>query len=441
MKIALVSSRQDPGGKTIRRGIDRLLSSPGRSRFPLEDHDLTFHETDGRLIEQDGLDQSLPAGLIIFLSRHTSLDPVPVLTTHVTGNIGKADLGGRPGSVAVSAPEWMHTVLQGLSRYAPPGYRVSYEVTHHGPSELATPSLFVEIGSTEKEWADEQAGEAVARAVLEASLQDTIPVVGIGGTHYSRRETEIALQSRAAFGHIVHSREAGLVDTGMLRLLAGKSGARAVYIDRKALTPQETSRLSAVIREAGLLRLSETELINLQRLSLDSWEMIVRLAREIDPRAEVTVTGMLGEGAFRVLSFPPELLREAFRAGAEALKEGLGKIPLAYLTTPGSQVMPGFITTEEKSPEVLNDLISLCVTLISRGENTAIEGDSLVIRRSKFDPSKASRLGVPEGPLFGKLMGGRTLTIDGRDITPDMVCSSEIVRIRIPGMEKKICDP
>jgi D-aminoacyl-tRNA deacylase len=441
MKIALVNSRQDPGGKNIRREIDRLLSSSGRSRFPLEDHDLSFHETAGRLIEQDGLDQSLPAELIIFLSRHTSLDPVPVLTTHVTGNIGKADLGGRPRSVARAAPAWMHTVLRGLSRYAPPGYRISYEVTHHGPSEVATPSLFVEIGSTEKEWADEQAGEAVARAVLEASPQDTIPVVGIGGTHYARRETEIALQSRAAFGHIVHSRDVVLVDTGMIMLLAGKSGARAVYIDRKSLTPPETGRILAIIREAGLLRLSETELINLKRLSLDSWEMIGGLAREIDPGAEVTVTGMLSEGAFRVLQFPPELLKEAIRAGSEALKGGLGQIPLAYLSNPGSPVMPVFITTEEKSPEVLNDLISLCVTLISRGENTAIEGDSLIIRRSKFDPLKASRLGVPEGPLFGELMRGRTLTIDGRDITPDMVCSSEIVRIRIPGMEKKICDP
>ena len=436
MKIALVHSRQDPGGKTIRRGIDRLLSSSGRSRFPLEEHNLSFHETDGRLIEQDGLDRSIIADLIIFLSRHTSLDPVPVLTTHVTGNIGKADLGGRPGSVAVAAPAWMHIILRGLTQYAPPGYRVSYEITHHGPSELSTPSLFVEIGSTEKEWTDERAGEAVARAVLEASLPDTIPVVGIGGTHYARRETEIALQSRAAFGHIVHSRDAGLVDAVMVRLLAGKSEARAVYIDRKALTPQETSRLSGVIREAGLLRLSETELINLQRLSLDSWELIMRLAREIDPGAEVAVSGLLGEGIFRVLQFPQDLLKEAIRAGAGALKEGLEKIPVAYLSSPGLPVMPVFITIEEKSPEVLNDLISLCVTLISRGENTAIEGDSLIIRRSKFDPSKASRLGVPEGPLFGELMRGRTLTIDGRDITPDMVCSSEIVRIRIPGMEK-----
>jgi D-aminoacyl-tRNA deacylase len=441
MKIALVHSRQDPGGKTIRRGIDRLLSSTGRPRYPLEDNDLFFHETDGRLIEQDGLDRSVQAELIIFLSRHTSRDPVPVLTTHVTGNIGKADLGGRPGSVATAAPAWMHTVLRGLSRYAPPGYRVSYEVTHHGPSELATPSLFVEIGSTEKEWTDERAGEAVARAVLEASLQDVIPVVGVGGTHYARRETEIALQSRAAFGHIVHSRDTGMVDNGMIRLLAGKTGARAVYIDRKALTPQETGRLLSVIRETGLLRLTETELINLKQLSIESWERVRVLARQIDPSAEVTVPGMLGEGAFRILQFPPELLREAIRTGSEALKEGLGQIPLAYLSTPGSPVMPFFITTEEKSPDVLNDLISLCVTLISRGENTAIEGDSLIIRRSKFDPSKARRLGVPEGPLFGELMRGRTLTINGRDITPDMVCSSETVRIRIPGMEKKICDP
>jgi hypothetical protein len=227
----------------------------------------------------------------------------------------------------------------------------------------------------------------------------------------------------------------------MLNLLAEKSGARAVYIDRKALTLQETGRLSAVIREAGLLRLSETELIHLRHLSLESFETITGMAREIDPGAEVTVSGLLGEGVFRALQFPPELLREALRAGTEALKEGLGQIPVAYLTTPGSPVLPVFITTEENSPEVLNDLISLCVTLISRGENTAIEGDSLIIRRSRFDPSRARRLGVPEGPLFGELMRGRTLTIDGRDITPDMVCSREIVRIRIPGMEKKTCDP
>jgi D-aminoacyl-tRNA deacylase len=441
VRIALVHSRQDPGGRNIRANLNRLLSAPRRNRFPLEAHDLLFLETEGRLIEQDGLDQSISADLILFLSRHASVNPIPVLTTHVTGNIGNADLGGKPGSLAVAAPDWMHAVLCGLSRHAPPGYRVSYEVTHHGPSELITPSLFVEIGSTEKEWRDEQAGEAVARTVLGASPEDSIPVLGIGGTHYARRQTEIALSSRTAFGHIVHSRDSGLVGPEMLDYLVKKSRAEAVYIDRKAMYPGEVARLIAIVREGGFLRLSETDLLQLRHLSLKVWQAIRGLARTIDSTAEMNITGMVREGVLQVIEIPPELLVEALRVDGAALKEGLGRIPVVYLSTREMPVMPVFITTEENPPGILNDLISLCVTIISRGENTAIEGDMLVIRKSKFDPSVARRLGIPEGPLFGELMKGNTLNIDGREITPDMVCTSEMKRIRIPGMEKKPCDP
>jgi D-aminoacyl-tRNA deacylase len=441
VKIALVHSRQDPGGRNIRANIDRLLSIPRSNPFPIEEHDLLFTETEGRLIEQDGLDRSLPADLIIFLSRHASIDPVPVLTTHVTGNIGAADLGGKPGSVAMAAPDWMHAVLCGLSRHAPPGYRVSYEVTHHGPSELTTPSLFVEIGSTEKEWNDGLAGEAVARAVLEASIQDVIAVCGIGGTHYARRETEIAIRSRAAFGHIVHSRDAGLVGPEMLDLLFRKSRSMAVYIDRKALSHDEVTRLSAMIEAGGFLRLSETDLLQLTHLSLETWRTIRETSRKREPRAEVNIQEKVREGNPRLIELPPELVHEAARVDSVRLIEGLNRIPVVYLSGRNMPVMPTFITTEENTPGILNDLISLCVTIISRGENTAIEGDMLIIRKSKFDPSAARHLGIPEGPLFGELMKGNTLHIDGREITPDMVCTSETKRIRIPGMEKKPCDP
>ena len=34
-----------------------------------------------------------------------------------------------------------------------------------------------------------------------------VPLIGFGGTHYATRETEIALTSRGAFGHIAHTRE------------------------------------------------------------------------------------------------------------------------------------------------------------------------------------------------------------------------------------------
>ena len=39
----------------------------------------------------------------------------------------------------------------------------------------------------------------------------------------------------------------------------------------------------------------------------------------------------------------------------------------------------------------------------------------------RFDVKKAQRLGVPEGPLFGKLQDGKTIAIGGRRISPDQV--------------------
>ena len=35
-------------------------------------------------------------------------------------------------------------------------YEITIEATHHGPTSLKKPLLFIEIGSTEKQWADTQ---------------------------------------------------------------------------------------------------------------------------------------------------------------------------------------------------------------------------------------------------------------------------------------------
>jgi ribonuclease Z len=42
-------------------------------------------------------------------------------------------------------------------------------------------------------------------------------------------------------------------------------------------------------------------------------------------------------------------------------------------------------------------------------------------RPGKFNKPRALELGVPEGPLFGKLQNGESVEVDGSTITPDMV--------------------
>ena len=190
MKVALVNSRKDVAGCNIRHHIELCLSGNTRpSGRPERNYE--FFYVDGRLIHAEGVDAGIDADLLIFLSRHTSVNPVPVLTVHVTGNFRDAELGGRPRTLAPAAPAMMQATLRALARHCPGGYRVSYEVTHHGPTGLSHPSFFVEIGSTEKEWADPAAGRAVAEAVLEAvPLANAVPLIGFGGTHYAVRETE-----------------------------------------------------------------------------------------------------------------------------------------------------------------------------------------------------------------------------------------------------------
>jgi len=419
--------------------MEDLLAVTGSMRpYPLEYHELVFHEADDRLIILDHVDKELDADLIIFLSRHSSEHPQPVLTVHVTGNIGPARLGGVAGSLAVASPRWMHAVLCNLRKNAPEGYQATYEVTHHGPTELSTPSFFVEIGSTEKEWTDARAGSAVALSVLEADPTDTVNVLGIGGTHYARRETEIAFRSRASFGHIVHSRYVASLEPAMLAALAEKSHADAVYIDKKAITPSEMDMVGTALAVLGIPRLSEHDLIQLRHISWSTWEAIRKTAEELHPGSAVEISAGIKDGSPLPVRLPEDLIAEAARVDLPGLKEGIGQIPVVSLSSGGIPLLSVFITTEKNPASVLNDLISLCVTLICSGETTAVEGDRLIISRTRFDPEKARSLGIPQGPIYGDLMKGRTVDVGGREITPDMVRTRTVTCILIPGLERLI---
>ncbi|MBP2133041.1 D-aminoacyl-tRNA deacylase [Methanomicrobium sp. W14] len=442
MKIAIINSKEDKAGKNIRKHLLLELDSPdvsGDFYIEYNRHDLFFVETKGRLIYEESLDERVGSDLIIFISRHTSKNPVPALTVHVTGNYSEALLGGEKGELSRAAPLFMHSVLIEMNKRAPEGFKVSYEVTHHGPTDLKTPSCFVEIGSTEEEWTNDDAGRAVARSVLE-SLRScpscAIKLAGFGGNHYAARETEIALCSSGAFGHIAHTREVKNLDSRLVKLMVEMSSADACYIDKKALNKNDVRRIEKILEGEGIPYLSENEIKDMGSISWKEYLKLKDFSQSISPGCRIHLKGLLEGKNLVFVEINGDLLEAALSFDEKYVIEGVENMNSAYLTSKTGRMLPIFITYEENRLQTINDLISLCVKTLHKDKNTAVIDDHMVIRKIRFDPAKAAELGVPKGPFFGKLAAGFDVMAEDRLITPAMVskCSEKV--IHIPGLEK-----
>jgi len=439
MKILIVYSGQDRAGMNIRDSLQKLMPGLGEDPVPFASHFVSLTGFDERLIYAESFGTGIDADLILFISRHSSVNPVPVLTVHVTGNYRDAELGGTPRTLPPAAPVVMQAVLRALKKNAPEGYRASYEVTHHGPTGLSVPSCFVEIGSTLPEWEDREAGAAVATSILEA-LRDLpvngIPLIGFGGTHYAVRETEIALGTRGAFGHIAHSREVPALDREMVRRMAETTGAVAAYIDRKSVPAPEAARLTGILAELDLPVLSEGELRELGEIPWPAYRAICRMAREIDPDARPRLNRAVCTGRPERVEFNSDLLDETLKADPETFFAELAMMPVVSLATPARRILPVFISCGAPTEEFINALITLCVKLIRAKKATAVERDHLIIREVRFDPEKARNLGLSQGPVFSRLAGGRPALHNGQEITPEMVQTCRERRVHIPGLER-----
>ena len=97
MKVALINSKQDEAGLNIRHHLEQFLKEGGWAEF---NRSYDFFEVDDRLINAEHIDREVDADLVVFISRHYSANPVPVLTVHATGNFGQAELGGEPRTLA-----------------------------------------------------------------------------------------------------------------------------------------------------------------------------------------------------------------------------------------------------------------------------------------------------------------------------------------------------
>lgn len=204
--------------------------------------------------------RGLPTDRIIFASKHKSDSTKQLFSAHFTGNVGDARFGGNPHELAPAAPQLLRPVLHSMRDLAAgTGYGVSMESTHHGPTALSVPSIYIEIGSTETEWTDRNAGRIVASTILGLDLDPDARVqtsgypvaVGFGGGHYAHRQTKLIFETGITFGHNFPKYQLDNLDDGLIRDALLKSSADFAYFDRKSMNAAQRNRISAVIEDLG----------------------------------------------------------------------------------------------------------------------------------------------------------------------------------------------
>jgi D-aminoacyl-tRNA deacylase len=194
----------------------------------------------------------------IVASRHRSESGKPTLTCHPTGNFGQAALGGAEGALQIAPACHLRQVMLGLrSNQNMYGlvHEVSLEVTHHGPTNLPFPLMYAEVGSAEAQWRDENACQAVAKAihdVLFCPLEDVPSAIGFGGPHYAPNFNLVI--DNYAIGHIMPKHAIDNLSRQMVLQMLEKTVPKpnVAVIDWKGLKGADRDRLIKILDELGI---------------------------------------------------------------------------------------------------------------------------------------------------------------------------------------------
>ncbi|KAJ6868566.1 hypothetical protein NC651_033597 [Populus alba x Populus x berolinensis] len=261
MVILLVATTSDPASIGP---ASALLAMPGWHTGPsLQDavsfvnKEVRLIKVDNSLVKEDHLDKRWEEATgelvdeIIFLSKHAASSTRPSLTVHPIGtpHIGEGEVlfaGGKPGWAAPPNPRigpWLRllrTIAE--SHKLTPEFEVTLEATHHGPL-TNSPTMFVEIGSTEEYWRRQDAAQAIALLVWEGlGLGGGISVgdwgrnggsnkilLGIGGGHYAPRHMDIVQKDGVWVGHLLSGYSLPMEDPGQSKTPLNTEAVRGTW--------------------------------------------------------------------------------------------------------------------------------------------------------------------------------------------------------------------
>ncbi|MFX1419546.1 MAG: D-aminoacyl-tRNA deacylase [Promethearchaeota archaeon] len=238
-----------------------------RLKNDLTEHKIFLGLTRNPLIFLNDLklgESELSPDYIIFASRHTSKTTRPAFLVHTTGNWSKdVEFGGDPKDLS-RASALIHKAgfLSFIEQEFPntlTNFSIDIEVTHHGPTKLDKPLIFMELGSSKKEWKNEIAGELLANIIIKAIDKfikfkkngSQLIGLGFGGTHYAPNFRRLILNSNIALSFICPKYYIQELDKELIRKMIFNTSEQVDYfiIDWKGTNSEDKKHIIPLLEE------------------------------------------------------------------------------------------------------------------------------------------------------------------------------------------------
>ena len=233
-----------------------------------EKHKIFLGLTKTALILLDDLkliESEINPDILIFASRHRSETAQPAFLAHTTGNWGdEVAFGGNPRELSTASAILLkagHLSLEEQINIKKMNdqFTLNIEVTHHGPTTHEKPLIFMELGSSKKEWSIPDAGRLVGHAILETcskyvNLNDRNPPkigIGFGGTHYAPQFHKLIKEKNVAISFICPKYYIKDLNKDMITEMLKKNIEKVDYfiIDWKGTNSQDKKHLIPLLEE------------------------------------------------------------------------------------------------------------------------------------------------------------------------------------------------
>ena len=273
-KVAIIVPEKDQAAQTMWHVLNQQSffketdeSFDGNPVYSLKQNhgDIKLIHTKRDGVESSHLDEGMNADLYIFASRHRAASGTPALLIHPTGNWSKITLAGRESELSYTSSWALNYGLRKLKEkqeeFKLDEFKVDLEVTHHGPTKLTTPLIFMELGSSEEYWVHETGATAVAEAIIETAqgfIQrgnfDNQSYIGIGGNHYAYRFHKYLMENPDVFiSHIAAKHSLDDLTKDVLKQAFEKTIESPVgaLIDKKGARSEQRKNTIEMLKDLG----------------------------------------------------------------------------------------------------------------------------------------------------------------------------------------------